>query len=527
LDAASIDLDLLVTGCLLGRVLAAGAPPWLDRRPEESSVAASTTHLHRWLLLLVGVVVVATAAGVVALWPPPSELPRLPPLEDQVHAAEIVWVELAEGEPDPLTGAPVTIATIMVELRGGPARGEVHTLAPVSLEVFPMPRMGDRVEVEMVLIDDEAQFYLRDFRRLPTLGWLVALFVLAVLAIGRWQGLRSVVGLGLSLLIVVKFIVPSILAGNPPPVVAMVGAMAIMIVTLYLSHGFNAMTTSAVVGTGAALAATIGLALVVLDRGHVTGFGSEEAVLARFAVAGLDLQGLVLAGLIIASLGVLDDVTISQASTVFALHDTDPRLTWRALFGRAMKVGRDHIASVVNTLFLAYTGASLALLVLFSTGGLPVEQILNSEVLAEEIVKTVVGSLGLIAAVPFTTALAAAVAIQRPAGARAWRLGHDGHVHHSPGASRRAAATSDGEASAALLAAVDARIAGSVNDGTANWEALRRGLDAVGLEQLDGLLVEAGAAPGPPSPGSRPSPRRRPPEVPAAPAGDPGAGADT
>jgi uncharacterized membrane protein len=136
-------------------------------------------------------------------------------------------------------------------------------------------------------------------------------------------------------------------------------------------------------------------------------------VLARLAVDGLDLQGLVLAGLIIAALGVLDDVTISQASTVFALHQTDPGLAWPTLFGRAMKVGRDHIASVVNTLFLAYTGASLALLVLFSTSGVPATELLNSEVFAAEIVAIVVGSLGLIAAVPLTTALAATMALRR------------------------------------------------------------------------------------------------------------------
>jgi uncharacterized membrane protein len=419
----------------------------------------------------------------------------VPPLdEDRVHAAEIVWVELAEGEPDPLTGEPTTIATIMVELRDGPSRGEVHTLAPVSLEVFPVPRMGDLVDVEGVTVGDEPQYYLRDFRRLSTLSWLVVLFVLAVLAVGRWQGLRSLVGLGLSLVIVVRFVVPAILAGSDPPLVAMVGAMAIMIVTLYLSHGFNAMTTSAVVGTAGALAATIALALAVIDRGHITGFGTEEAVLARFAVAGLDLRGLVLAGLIIATLGVLDDVTISQASTVFALHETDPRLTWRALFARAMKVGRDHIASVVNTLFLAYTGASLALLVLFSTGGLPVAQILNSEVFAAEIFATVVGSLGLIAAVPLTTALAAVVAIQGPAGAGARGGGHHhGHGHGVVVSVAQGAPTSVPGPTTALLAAVDDRIGRSDRDETARWRALRHSLEAVGVERLDGVLQEVGA----------------------------------
>jgi uncharacterized membrane protein len=471
---------------------------------EEECVADRTAQLHRWLLVVVAVVVVATATGLVLLWPPSSQLPEVPPLdEDRVHAAEIVWVELAQGEPDPLTGEPTTIATIMVELRDGPARGEVHTLAPVSLEVFPVPRMGDRVDVEGVTVGDEPQYYLRDFRRLSTLSWLVVMFVLAVLAVGRWQGLRSLVGLALSLLIVVRFVVPAIMAGSDPPVVAMVGAMAIMIVTLYLSHGFNAMTTAAVVGTAGALAATIAVALVVIDRGHVTGFGTEEAVLARFAVAGLDLRGLVLAGLIIATLGVLDDVTISQASTVFALHDTDPRLTWRALFARAMKVGRDHIASVVNTLFLAYTGASLALLVLFSTGGLPVAQILNSEVFAAEVFATVVGSLGLIAAVPLTTALAAAVAIQRPVTARPAVGGHV-HVHPYGALADQAPPPADPvrppgglavpsrEPATAFLAAVDARLGSCDDDELVAWQALRQSLEEVGAERLDGVLAEVG-----------------------------------
>jgi uncharacterized membrane protein len=155
------------------------------------------------------------------------------------------------------------------------------------------------------------------------------------------------------------------------------------------------------------------LGMLFIEQGKVTGFASEEAALARFAVEGLDLQGLVLAGLIIAALGVLDDVTVSQASTVFAIHDADRTQSWRLLFTRGMKVGRDHMVSVVNTLILVYAGASLALLVLFSTGGLPMMEIVNSEIVAEEIIKTLVGSLGLISAVPLTTGLAAIVATHR------------------------------------------------------------------------------------------------------------------
>jgi uncharacterized membrane protein len=222
--------------------------------------------------------------------------------------------------------------------------------------------------------------------------------------------------------------------------------MGVMILTLYLTHGIDQMTTAAVVGTSLALAVTIGFGLYFIDRAALTGFSSEEASLARFAVEGLDLRGLVLAGLIIGALGVLDDVTVSQASTVFTLHDTDPRLGVRGLFARAMKVGRDHIASTVNTLFLAYAGASLALLVLFSTGGLAVGEIVNSEIMAQEIVKTLVGSLGLISAVPATTLLAATLAVRRsPAAVAASRAryGDDDHGHAPHGHAPRGAPPPD------------------------------------------------------------------------------------
>jgi uncharacterized membrane protein len=183
------------------------------------------------------------------------------------------------------------------------------------------------------------------------------------------------------------------------------------------------MTTAAAVGTLGALVITVVIALVAIDSTHITGFASEDAVYARFALGELDLRGLVLAGLIVAALGVLDDVTVSQASTVFTVHDADPTQTFGQLVTRGMRVGRDHIASVVNTLFLAYAGASLGLVVLFSTSGLPFDELVNTELVAVELVKTIVGSLGLLAAVPLTTVIAAASVVgTQPAGG-----GHGSH----------------------------------------------------------------------------------------------------
>ncbi len=369
--------------------------------------------IHRRMLLVVAGLLVLTLVGMVALWPRADDLPGAEAEVPDLVTAEVVAVETILDDPDPALGGSGELLVVTLELLGGDEVGELVDLEVVP-EGYPPFVVGDRVELDRVLIDgEEPAWFIVDFRRLPTLWLLLGLFVLAVIAVGGWHGLRSLLGLAISLLIVVYFVVPAILVGRNPPLVAIVGAIAIMIVTLYLAHGVNEMTTSAIIGTGGALLLTVGLAVVIVDRAKITGYASDEANLVSFAFEGLDLQGLVLAGLIIAALGVLDDVTVSQASTVFALHDTDRTLSWSALFSRAMKVGRDHIASVVNTLFLAYAGASLALLVLFSTSGLPATEIVNSEVFAEELVKTVIGSLGLIAAVPFTTALAARVAVSR------------------------------------------------------------------------------------------------------------------
>ncbi len=400
----------------------------------------ATNRTHRWLLMGVAVILVVTVVGMVLLWPDTQQLPPTDeePLDDLVDG-EIVSVVVEQGEADEILGISGEFAVLEVLALDGPDEGQIIELE-VNTDGFPPIEVGDRVAMDRTTgPEGEVTYFITDFQRLPTLLVLVGLFVLAVLAISRWHGLRSLIGLGLSLLIIVRFIVPAIVAGSSPPLVALVGAVAVMIVTLYLTHGVNEMTTAAVVGTSASLGLTVLLGMLFVDRGRITGFASDDAVFARFQIDGLDLQGLVLAGLIIAALGVLDDVTISQSSTVFAIHDTDRTLSWATLFARAMRVGRDHIASVVNTLFLAYAGASIALLLLFSTAGLGAAEILNSEVLAEEIIKTVVGSLGLIAAVPLTTALAATVAVGRDPGAV---TGGRGHSH---GPTPSAAGTSDPE----------------------------------------------------------------------------------
>jgi uncharacterized membrane protein len=397
---------------------------------------------HRRLLVAVGVIVAVTLTGMVLLWPSSEALPDVPARDDALIDGTVSDVEIYQGEPDEFLGTDGERARIEVDVHTGPdARSTVEI--DTATEGYPDIDVGDRVKLSVSEIDGVREHYIVDFERSGALAWLFALFVGAVLLVSGWRGVRSLIGLALSLVVVIQFIVPGILAGEPPFLVALVGAVAVMLISLYVAHGVNEMTTAAVVGTSLALGVTIGLGALFIDLGSLTGYSSEEANLARFAVAGLDLKGLILAGLTIAALGVLDDVTVSQASTVFALHDTDRRLTWRQLVGRAMVVGRDHIASTVNTLFLAYAGASLALLVVFSTGGLPVGEVVNSEIMAGEIIKTVVGSLGIITAVPFTTALAATLAVRRPFDAPPVRGAHL-HDHEPPaGAAATTVATVD------------------------------------------------------------------------------------
>lgn len=373
--------------------------------------------IEQVLLAIVGALVVLTLIGMWWLWPPGLPAPTDEPAD--LYDAQVTSVEEYEcpDVEDDLWAFQRTgpCQVVLFELLDGPAEGETFSI-DTGQEDYPEFSPRDRVLVGIGegAEDVEETFYVADFERTGSLALLFGLFVAFVVAIGRWHGLRSLIGLGISLVLIVVFVVPAILAGESPFLVAIVGAFAIMVVTLYLAHGFSVKTTSALVGTAAALGFTALLAAVFVAVTNLTGYASEEATFVRFAVeGGLDLRGLMLAGIVIGALGVLDDVTMSQASTVFAVHSANPEQNWSDVFTRAMSVGRDHIASVVNTLVLAYVGVSLPLLVLFTIGGLPFDEIVNAEVLAEEIVRTLVGSIGLVSAVPFTTALATLVAVRQ------------------------------------------------------------------------------------------------------------------
>ncbi|MFH8394192.1 YibE/F family protein [Streptomyces sp. NPDC018036] len=264
----------------------------------------------------------------------------------------------------------------------------------------------------------DLQYSVTDANRKLPLTLLSVIFALVVVVIGRMRGVMALVALAISFMILNFFILPAILEGSNPLLVAVVGSSAIMLIALYMCHGLSARTSVAVVGTLLSLVLIGLLGSVFIDWAVLTGNTDDSTGLIHGLYPSIDMSGLLLAGVIIGSLGVLDDVTVTQTSAVWELHEANPTMGWRGLYRAGIRIGRDHIASVVNTLVLAYAGAALPLLLLFSIAQSSVGTVANSELVAEEIVRTLVGSIGLVAAVPVTTALAAlVVAADRDGGA--------------------------------------------------------------------------------------------------------------
>ncbi len=306
---------------------------------------------------------------------------------------------------------------VAIRMTDGPAPGrEIETVIPIE-PATPRFAVGDEIVLAYAGGDpaDGQSYQLVDFQRDVPLALLAGLFALAVLALGRWQGLKALVALGISFGVLVLFVLPAIIAGENPLLVAVVGAGVIMFVVLYLTHGLSARTSTAVLGTMVSLALIGVLGALWAAFAKLTGLDEDTATLVGLLDQSIDTRGLLLAGVVIGALGVLDDVTVTQTSAVWELRAANPSLSRRELYTAALRIGRDHVASAVNTLVMAYAGAALPLLLYSSVSGVGLGNIVTSQSIAQEIVRTLVGSIGIVAAVPVTTALAAAVAAQEPA----------------------------------------------------------------------------------------------------------------
>lgn len=319
-----------------------------------------------------------------------------------------------EGTKD-VGGKKNIFQTLELEILEGPDKGKKITIEHGGILTITNAQKVNKNDKVVLTKSNEGnitQYRLIDRYRLTNILWIVFLFFIIVVGIAGKKGLGSFAGMAISLLIIMTFIVPQIINGADPLLISIIGSILIMMITLYLAHGVSQKTTLALVATCLSLLLTGFLAVFFVSVAGLSGLGTEDAYSLLQGFGGsLNFQGLLLGGIIIGTLGVLDDTTTTQATTIDELARANPSYSVGTLFNRGMIIGREHIASLVNTLVLAYAGAAIGVFIYLSLGlssnMQPWWVIFNSELLMEEVVRTIAGSIGLIMAVPITTILAA------------------------------------------------------------------------------------------------------------------------
>lgn len=322
--------------------------------------------------------------------------------------------KIIEEKIDQATNStPIIKQKLELVALSGPLENQVFIFDGTQFEVISAARyqLGDRVIVSQNINNDgEIVYYVIDYDRSRIIWFLSLLFALAVIIVGRLKGIRALVVLVLTFLIILKLIIPLILAGFNPLLISILGSLLILIIAIYLTEGFGRSSHVAVLSILLSLVITGVISMLFASWTKLSGFSSEEvSFLLSAGIGVINVQGLLLAGIIIGSLGVLDDVVISQTITVQQLRQANPQLGKGSIYSQAMKVGVSHMSSMVNTLFLAYAGASLPLLLLFTVNAPQIgswSELISNELLATEIVRTLAGSIGLVLSVPITTFLA-------------------------------------------------------------------------------------------------------------------------
>jgi len=384
------------------------------------------------ILIAVIAIALGTAAAALAAAPEPPDQPPQPSAPDRYLRGRVLQI-LEEREQDVIAENQF-VQIVRVRLRGVPAdAAEVRAeFSDVASDPARRLKPGDGVVVAAADEEGGTAYYVVDRYRMPALGLAVGLFFALAVLLSRGRGITAILGLGITALVLARFIVPAIVGGGNPLVVSLVGALVIAFASIYLAHGFSLRTSIAVGSTLVTLIIAWVLAIVFVGLANLFGLGSEEAFYLQLApVEQLNLRGLLLGGIILGALGVLDDITTAQAAAVDELRKANPALSVQELYRRGLSVGTEHITSLVNTLFLAYAGASLPLFILFTIyNETPVWVALNSEFVAEEIVRTLVGSVALILAVPITT-VAAAIILSRRGPASIDGMA-EGHRHGGP-----------------------------------------------------------------------------------------------
>jgi uncharacterized membrane protein len=367
----------------------------------------------RWVLAVtMGVVFTASAVGAGILWPKGDD--TVAPRDLLAAGTNFEFGVVTEvTPPDTLADGPSARAEILVRLD---ATQEAQPIQPVPEVGAEDIHPGDRVKV--LFIPEAAAtgspYVFVDFERGAPLALLAAIFAVAVVAVARWRGVAALAGLGAALALVWFFSLPALAAGRDGVAVALVTAGLVLFIVVYATHGISVRTTTALLGTYLGTGIVLGLAAWMIPATHLTPRTHENmGELLAYAPA-VNLRGVLLCGMVLAGIGVLNDVTITQASAVWELRGADPAMPRRTLFTRAMRIGRDHIASTVYTIAFAYVGTALATLLLARTFDHSFAALVTFEEIADEIVRTLVASVGLVVAIPLTTGIGVALADGRP-----------------------------------------------------------------------------------------------------------------
>lgn len=336
---------------------------------------------------------------------PPQAFPP-----DEFYVGKVV--EILKEEAEDHQGVKLIYQEVSIEIIKGDLKGtklEIRHGGGTDLPAYQRVKKGEKVVIAKTEFLGEVEYYIADKYRLNALLTILLIFFAIVISFSRWKGLASIVGLVITILILVQFIVPRIIEGHSPLWTGFIGAVIIALLSLFAAHGFNKRTAVALVSTLLTLVVASLLALLFVSFAKLFGIGTEEAFYLQLSpLQTINLQGLLLAGIVIGALGVLDDVTTAQTAAVEELKKANASFSFSELYHRGLSVGKEHIASLVNTLVLAYAGTSLPLFLLFSTNKTqPLWTLLNSDFMAEEIVRTLVGSTALVLAVPISTLLAA------------------------------------------------------------------------------------------------------------------------
>ena len=374
-------------------------------------------NLILWILL--APVGIAALLGTILLWPAGE---RTTALEDPYNAGP--GVSMSTGTVTRTLTETCPSSMGLADVGGKELQCEISYVAPdgagaeFALEVPPETtrsrplEAGDRIKyLDLSAVSDgsTAPYVFVDFVRTVPLVALALAYAAVVCLVARWRGLRALLGLGGGLVFIVGFMIPALLEGKNPLLVGLVGSTVVMFAALYFAHGFSARTSTALLGTLFGLGVTAAIAIWATDAAALTGATDDAALTLNTVAPTLNLSGLLLCGLLIAGLGVLNDVTITQSSAIWELAEIAPHSTARQLFASGMRIGRDHIASTVYTIAFAYAGAALPILVLVSLYDRPLLDSLTTGEMAEEIIRILVGSIGLVLAIPVTTAIAVLV----------------------------------------------------------------------------------------------------------------------